>query len=495
MAAELRFESEIFPAERVPGLGGEWIVRGGRHLFRELPRALSGVKQIGVIGWGSQAPAQALNLRESLGDAPIRVAVGLRAGSESLAKARAAGFREAEGTLGDMFEVILGSELILLLISDAAQAELFDAIFGALRPGTTLGLSHGFLLAHLQTLGRSFPDDIDVVGVCPKGMGPSVRRLYQQGRESDGAGISASVAIHRDVTGRATDRALAWAIGIGAPYCFRTTLEWEYRSDIAGERGVLVGGVHGIVESLYRYLRSRGLECREAFTYSCESITGPISRTISRSGLVGLYRALAPADRELFERAYSAAYLPAREILVEIYDEVASGNEIRSVVAAGRRLREYPLGSVEGTEMWRVGRQVRETRVEGEIPIHPIAAGVYCALMIAQIDELLARGHPRSEILNESVIEAVDSLNPYMHARGVAYLVDHCSLTARLGCRKWGPRFDSILTQRAYVALDAGAPADPERVAAFTGHEIHAALADCAALRSSVEIAVEPDAA
>ena len=40
----------------------------------------------------------------------------------------------------------------------------------------------------------------------------------------------------------------------------------------------------------------------------------------------------------MFERAYSAAYLPAREILVEIYDEVASGNEIRSVVAAGRRL-------------------------------------------------------------------------------------------------------------------------------------------------------------
>jgi ketol-acid reductoisomerase len=254
-----------------------------------------------------------------------------------------------------------------------------------------------------------------------------------------------------------------------------------------------VGGLHGLVESLYRYLRSRGLEPRRAFTRSCESITGPISRTISRIGLLGLYRALPPGERGLFQRAYSAAYLPARGLLVEIYDEVASGNEVRSVVGAGRRLREYPLGSVEGTEMWRVGRRVRERRVEKEIPIHPIAAGIYCALMMAQIDEFLARGHPLSEILNESVIEAVDSLNPYMHARGVDYLVDHCSLTARLGCHKWGPRFDSILTRDAYVALEAGAPADPERVAAFEGHPIHPALAACAELRPSTGIAVEAD--
>ena len=40
----------------------------------------------------------------------------------------------------------------------------------------------------------------------------------------------------------------------------------------------------------------------------------------------------------------------------------------------------------------------------------------------------------------QSIIEAVDSLNPYMHARGVAFMVDNCSYTARLGSRKWAPR-------------------------------------------------------
>ena len=64
-----------------------------------------------------------------------------------------------------------------------ALAENYKKIFAAFRPGSTLGLSHGFLLSHLQAQGESFPKDINVVAVCPKGMGPSVRRLYEQGRE------------------------------------------------------------------------------------------------------------------------------------------------------------------------------------------------------------------------------------------------------------------------------------------------------------------------
>lgn len=68
---------------------------------------------------------------------------------------------------------------------------------------------------------------------------------------------------------------------------------------------------------------------------------------------------------------------------------------------------------------------------------------------------LRIKGHPWSEICNESIIEAVDSLNPYMHARGVAFMVDNCSYTARLGSRKWAPRFDYIFEQQAYTAVDA----------------------------------------
>ena len=70
-------------------------------------------------------------------------------------------------------------------------------------------------------------------------------------------------------------------------------------------------------------------------------------------------------------------------------------------------------------------------------------------------------------------MQAVDSLNPYMHARGVAFMVDNCSYTARLGSRKWAPRFDYILDQQAYVAYDQQLPVDPEAFGQFLNHPVH----------------------
>ena len=488
----LDFDTTVFDKEYATlGDRREAIVRGGRDLFHLLPRALEGVRQIGVIGWGSQGPAQAQNLRDSLGGA-VKVVVGLREGSCSRGAARDAGFTEENGTLGEMFEVIAASDMVLLLISDAAQAEHYREIFAALRPGTTLGLSHGFLLGHLNDVGESFPDDVDVIAVCPKGMGPSVRALYVQGATVNGAGINASFAVEQDVTGRAVDRALGWSVALGAPFTFQTTLRSEYLSDLTGERAMLLAGVHGIVESLYRRYRDHhDLSDAEAFRHSVESVTGPISRTVSKDGLIGVYRLLDDEGRRVFAEAYSAAYPVGLELTTEIYDEVASGNEIRSVILAGKRFERFPMGRIDQADMWRVGQSVRAQRdAAGETPLDPFTAGVFCGIMMAQVDVLLEKGHPYSEIANESVIEAVDSLNPYMHARGVAYMVDNCSTTARLGARKWAPRFDYLLTQQSYPAVDDKA-VDPAPFAAFEEHVIHDVLAVCSQLRPSVDIFVE----
>ena len=58
-------------------------------------------------------------------------------------------------------------------------------------------------------------------------MGPSVRRLYEQGKTVNGAGINASFAVHQDATGTAADIAVGWAIAVGAPFAFGTSLESE----------------------------------------------------------------------------------------------------------------------------------------------------------------------------------------------------------------------------------------------------------------------------
>ena len=489
--SETTVQSHIFPIEEIE-LGGavESILVGGRHLMPLLPQALRGVEEIGVLGWGSQGPAQAQNLRDSLAGTGIKVSVGLRAGSPSFAAARRAGFNEADDTLGELFDVAARADMVLLLIADAAQAALYPKLFDALRPGTTLGLSHGFLVGHLDTVQDEFPPDINVIGVCPKGMGPSVRRLYEQGASLAGAGINASFAVEQDVDGWATDLALAWSVGIGSPYTFRTTFDNEYRSDIFGERGVLLGALHGIVESLYRRARDLGATQTEAFEQSCETLTGPVARTISARGLRGLLNELDADGRREFERAYTATYRPVLGVLAEIYDEVDSGRELAGVLDAAERLGRHPMGEVEGTPMWEIGASLRARRHARATPVVPFAAGVFAATMTAQVDLLREKGHPWSEVANESVIEAVDSLIPYMHARGVAYMVDNCSITARLGARRWGPVFEATLARICYPAAERGRPADGGPFDAFLTHPLHDVLATLTTYRPPVDIAV-----
>lgn len=491
MVMSLDFDSKIFSKDVIQvGDGKESVIKGGRDLFPLVHTVFADISQIGVIGWGSQGPAQAQNLRDTLEGTNTRVKIGLRPGSASAKDAKEAGFTEESGTLGDMLEVAAESDIVILLISDAAQTELYPEIFKVMKPGATLGLSHGFLLGHLDSVHVSFPDNINVIAVCPKGMGPSVRRLYVQGSEVNGAGINSSFAVHQDVDGKATDLAIAWAIALGSPYCFQTTLESEYRSDIFGERGILLGAVHGIVEALFQRFCREGMDPTEAFINTAESITGPISRTISHEGILAVYQNLSEEDKPKFEAAYVASYKPARDVLQEIYDDVACGNEIRSVVNASNRFGDFPMGEIDGTEMWLVGQEVRAARDETEIPTNPVTAGVYCATMVAQCDVLLAAGHPYSEIANESVIECVDSLNPYMHYRGVSYMIDNCSTTARLGARKWAPRFDYILKQQAFTALDSNQPLEWGLLDEFKGHFIHGVLKTVGEMRPSVDISL-----
>ena len=176
--------------------------------------------------------------------------------------------------------------------------------------------------------------------------------------------------------------------------------------------------------------------------------------------------------------------------MAELYDEVLSGNEIRSVVMADKRFRDYPMTNVEGSPMWTTGAAVRRQRGRSKTELDGFTAGTFCGAMMAQIDTLIEHGHPYSEIANESIIEAVDSLLPYMHARGVAYMVDNCSTTARLGTRRWGPRFQAMLEQVAFPSLVAKDQTPDEPPENFLTHPVHEVLHQLSEMRPAVDIAV-----
>jgi ketol-acid reductoisomerase len=108
------------------------------------------------------------------------------------------------------------------------------------------------------------------------------------------------VSAPRDVDGKATDIALGWAVALGSPYIFKTTMSMEYRSDIFGERCILLGGLHGIAESLWRRYTAQGMDKETAYVMACDSITGPISKQISHHGIKSVYDSLSDDDKPEF---------------------------------------------------------------------------------------------------------------------------------------------------------------------------------------------------
>lgn len=49
-------------------------------------------------------------------------------------------------------------------------------------------------------------------------------------------------------------------------------------------------------------------------------------------------------------------------------------------------LPAFPMGKIDQTRMWKVGERVRATRPAGDLgPLYPFTAGVFVALMMAQV--------------------------------------------------------------------------------------------------------------
>ena len=356
----MSFTSKVFETRVVKMADREeTIVAGGRHLFPLLPKAFDGIRQIGVIGWSSQGPAQAQNLRESLEGTGIRVKVGLREGSSSMKEAAAVGFTKENGTLGEMYDVIRESDMSLLLISDAAFAENYQEIFAAFRPGTTLGLSHGFLLSHLQATGRELPEGHQRRGRLPQGHGPvgapalragprGQRRRHQcelrraAGRQRQGDRLRA-----RLVGGARLALHLRDDARIGVPLRHLRRARHPARRRARPRRKPLCALCrpgHGQGRRLPQHLRiDHRADQQDDLAFRPQ----------------GRVRAARRKEKAAFRKAFNAAYHPSREILEEIYDDVASGNEVRSVIQATRRHGTYPMGKIDSTDMWVVGDKVR----------------------------------------------------------------------------------------------------------------------------------------
>jgi ketol-acid reductoisomerase len=201
-------------------------------------------ERIAVLGYGSQGHAHAQNLRDSGED----VRVGLHARSRSKAKAERHGLRVLE-----VPEAVAEADLVTVLTPDVGQAELYRTqIAPHLRPGMMLMFAHGFSI-HFGQIQP--PADVDVAMIAPKAPGHLVRSTYLEG-----SGTPALLAIHRDASGRALQRALAYgrAVGAGRAGILETTFKDETETDLFGEQSVLCGGVSHLITAGFETLVEAG---------------------------------------------------------------------------------------------------------------------------------------------------------------------------------------------------------------------------------------------
>ncbi len=186
-------------------------------------------KAVAIIGYGSQGHAHALNLKDS----GVKVVVGLRSDSASVAQAKEQGLDVLSVT-----EAASRGDIVMILLPDELHRQVYEAeIADGIAEGNMLMFGHGFSI-HYKEIEP--PPGVDVAMVAPKGPGHLVRRQFLEG-----SGVPGLIAVEQDATGHARELALAYAKGIGCTRggVIETTFKDETETDLFGEQAVLCGGV------------------------------------------------------------------------------------------------------------------------------------------------------------------------------------------------------------------------------------------------------------
>ncbi len=215
-------------------------------------------KTIAVLGYGSQGHAHAQNLRDS----GLSVIVANRPDSANGKLAKQHGFDPLP-----VDQAVQRADVLIVTLPDEVQPGVYEqSIKPHLKPGMTLGCTHGFNV-HFKTI--VLPSDIDVVMVAPKGPGHTVRSEYE-----GGGGVPCLLAIHQDASGKAFDTAMAWAIGVGGGKggILKTTFKDECETDLFGEQAVLCGGLSALIKTGFEVLTEAGYPPELAYFEVCHEL-------------------------------------------------------------------------------------------------------------------------------------------------------------------------------------------------------------------------------
>ena len=298
-------------------------------------------QKIAIIGYGSQGHAHALNLKDSGCD----VIIGLYEGSKSWKRAEEQGFQVFTAA-----EAAKQADIIMILINDELQADMYKKdIEPNLEEGNMLMFAHGFNI-HFGCITP--PKNVDVTMIAPKGPGHTVRSEYEVGK-----GVPCLIAVEQDATGKALDKALAYALGIGGARAgvLETTFRTETETDLFGEQAVLCGGVCALMQAGFETLVEAGYDPRNAY-FECIHEMKLIVDLIYQSGFSGMRYSIS-------NTAEYGDYITGPKIITE--DTMIAMKKILSDIQDGTFAKEFLL------DMSPAGRQVHFKAMRKKAAEHP----------------------------------------------------------------------------------------------------------------------------
>ena len=275
-------------------------------------------KKVGIVGYGSQGHAHALNLKDS----GVEVRVGLQASSGSKPKA------EAEGlTVMSPSEITQWADVVMILVPDEKQAVLWaNEIEPHVRDGQHIMFGHGFNI-HYNLIRP--PAGVDVSLSAPKGPGHTLRAQYQMG-----FGLPGLVAIHQDATGTAKDVALSYSKGIGNTRAgvIETSFKEETETDLFGEQAVLCGGIVELIKAGFETLVEAGYAPEMAY-FECLHETKLIVDLIYEGGIANMnYSISNTAEYGEYVSGPRVVDSESKKAMKAVLDDIQSGKFARDWV-------------------------------------------------------------------------------------------------------------------------------------------------------------------
>jgi ketol-acid reductoisomerase len=250
------------------------------------------------------------------------------------------------------------ADVIMVLVADHHQQSVYtEGIAPHLTAGKTLMFAHGFNIHFGQIVP---PKDVDVSMIAPKAPGHRVRELF-----TEGVGVPALVAVHQNASGKALQRALAYALALGCLKAgvIETTFKEETESDLFGEQAVLCGGASELIRAGFETLVDAGYAPEIAY-FECLHELKLIVDLIQEGGLAYMRFSVSDtAEYGDYTRGPRVIDQRVRDTMKTILAEIQSGQFAKEWIDENKSGRKNFLAMREAARNQRVevvGRGLRE---------------------------------------------------------------------------------------------------------------------------------------